>query len=261
MTSERLPAIIRPGALTPSDGAHLVPALIADAGDPAAWRYIEFFTANIRNPNTRRAYARACQQFFGWCDERGLTLTTIRPVRRGALYRSPPADSFGAGREAAARRGADAVRLAHHRPGRAIESGRGRARTEARRENRQDAGSRRQGVAHADRQHSDRNLARLTRPRADRHPHLFVCAHHRGAAHEGRGSSAQGRRLAGAASRERRQAARDAVSPHACGDAAGLYRLPPASPTIARAGSFEPAQGTMPWRSRTLQCPRPTLGA
>ena len=55
------------------------PALIADAGEPAAWRYIEFFTANIRNPNTRRAYARACQQFFAWCEDRGLTLTTIRP--------------------------------------------------------------------------------------------------------------------------------------------------------------------------------------
>jgi site-specific recombinase XerC len=56
-----------------------VPALIADAGDQAAWRYLEFF-ANIRNPNTRRAYARACHQFFAWCDERGLTLMTIRPV-------------------------------------------------------------------------------------------------------------------------------------------------------------------------------------
>ena len=37
-----------------------MPALIADAGDAAGWRYVEFFTANIRNPNTRRAYARAC---------------------------------------------------------------------------------------------------------------------------------------------------------------------------------------------------------
>jgi hypothetical protein len=80
MTSERLPAIIRPGALRASDDTHLVPALIADVGDQAAWRYLEFFTANIRNPNTRRAYARACHQFFAWCDERGLTLITIRPV-------------------------------------------------------------------------------------------------------------------------------------------------------------------------------------
>jgi site-specific recombinase XerD len=31
------------------------------------------------NPHTRRAYARACGSFFGWCEQRGLTLTAIRP--------------------------------------------------------------------------------------------------------------------------------------------------------------------------------------
>ena len=49
-----------------------MPALIADAGERASWRYVEFFTANIRNPNTRRAYARACASFLTWCDDRGL---------------------------------------------------------------------------------------------------------------------------------------------------------------------------------------------
>jgi hypothetical protein len=38
---------------------NVVPALIADLGDEAAWRYVEFFTANIRNPNTRRASIRS----------------------------------------------------------------------------------------------------------------------------------------------------------------------------------------------------------
>ena len=52
---------------------------MADAGDAAAWRYVEFFTANIRNPHTRRAYARACARFFAWCEQRGLTLSAIRP--------------------------------------------------------------------------------------------------------------------------------------------------------------------------------------
>jgi hypothetical protein len=37
--------------------------LIADLGEEAAWRYVEFFTANIRNPNTRRAYARRATVF------------------------------------------------------------------------------------------------------------------------------------------------------------------------------------------------------
>ena len=29
---------------------NVVPALIADLGDEAAWRYVEFFAANIRQP-------------------------------------------------------------------------------------------------------------------------------------------------------------------------------------------------------------------
>jgi site-specific recombinase XerD len=65
--------------LTLLSASALVPALIASIGDQASWRYVEFFTANIRNPNTRRAYARACIRFFSWCEDRGLTLTTIRP--------------------------------------------------------------------------------------------------------------------------------------------------------------------------------------
>ncbi len=75
----QLPATVQPTGLTSLLGGALIPALIADAGEQAAWRYVDFFTANIRNPNTRRAYARACKGFFAWCDERGLALSTIRP--------------------------------------------------------------------------------------------------------------------------------------------------------------------------------------
>src|SRR3954454_7968735 len=58
----------------------LVPALIADAGDQAARRFFEFFTANIENANTRLAYAQAVAQFLRWCEERQLTLRTIEPI-------------------------------------------------------------------------------------------------------------------------------------------------------------------------------------
>src|ERR1700682_2888041 len=76
---DQLPAIITPGALaTPAD-TYIVPALVADIGDAARWRYVEFFTANINNDHTRRAYARACSRFFAWCENRGLSLTAIRP--------------------------------------------------------------------------------------------------------------------------------------------------------------------------------------
>jgi site-specific recombinase XerD len=79
MTTDLIPAQTTPNALARRADHPFIPALIADAGDAAGWRYIEFFTANIRNPNTRRAYARACRQFFAWCEDRQLTLATIRP--------------------------------------------------------------------------------------------------------------------------------------------------------------------------------------
>jgi site-specific recombinase XerD len=79
----KLPATISQGQaeITPSDDSTIlvVPALIAALGDEAAWRSVEFFTANIRNKHTRRAYARACSRFFGWCEQRGLALAAIRP--------------------------------------------------------------------------------------------------------------------------------------------------------------------------------------
>ena len=77
--TDQLPAIIPPGALTTPADTYVVPALIADLGEQASWRYVEFFTANINNDHTRRAYARACARFFAWCEDRGLTLTAIRP--------------------------------------------------------------------------------------------------------------------------------------------------------------------------------------
>ena len=59
----------------------LIPVQVAAAGEEAAIRFIEFFTANIRNPNTRAAYARAVSDFFRWCEGRGLNrLSAVRPV-------------------------------------------------------------------------------------------------------------------------------------------------------------------------------------
>jgi hypothetical protein len=52
-----------------------------DVGPRATDAYIEFFTATIRNRNTRVAYARACYQFFHWCQENGLTLDSNQILR------------------------------------------------------------------------------------------------------------------------------------------------------------------------------------
>ena len=57
------------------------PALVAAAGDRAQERFIEFFTANIRNRNTRRAYAQAVSEFMAWCeDHRVPSITAVQPV-------------------------------------------------------------------------------------------------------------------------------------------------------------------------------------
>jgi hypothetical protein len=58
----------------------LVPTLIADLGDHAAKRFLEFFAANIRNKNTRTAYARAVGQFLQWCERQGYALRQVEPM-------------------------------------------------------------------------------------------------------------------------------------------------------------------------------------
>lgn len=42
----------------------VVPAIVADAGDQAARRYLEFFAVTIHNRNTRAAYLHAVSRFF-----------------------------------------------------------------------------------------------------------------------------------------------------------------------------------------------------
>lgn len=58
----------------------LIPPIIARGGQRVGRRFVEFFTANIRNRNTREAYGRAVGAFLTWCETRGLTLERIDPV-------------------------------------------------------------------------------------------------------------------------------------------------------------------------------------
>ncbi|MDA2924302.1 site-specific integrase [Acidobacteria bacterium AH-259-L09] len=67
-----------------------MPVTIADAGANARRRFIEFFTANIRNKNTRAAYARAVGQFFEWCEAQGFQLEHIQPVIVAAYIEQHP---------------------------------------------------------------------------------------------------------------------------------------------------------------------------
>ena len=73
-----------------------LPATIRRAWSQAAERTVEFFTAQIRNPHTRAAYAAAVTRFFTWCDARGLALTQLSPIavatyieEMQSMYRGP----------------------------------------------------------------------------------------------------------------------------------------------------------------------------
>ena len=61
--------------------AENIPTLILAAGDEALTRFAEFFTAHIRNKNTRRAYHRNALAFLRWCDDRGIVdIKMIKPI-------------------------------------------------------------------------------------------------------------------------------------------------------------------------------------
>jgi integrase/recombinase XerD len=72
-------------------GLENLPAAIGRAGEAAAWRFIEFFAATIRNRNTRAAYANAITQFFAWCERHHIqTLEAIKPVVVAAYIEQHP---------------------------------------------------------------------------------------------------------------------------------------------------------------------------
>ncbi|ASW04439.1 tyrosine-type recombinase/integrase [Paraburkholderia aromaticivorans] len=69
----------------PFTGAAPVPALVNAAGDRAGIRFVEFFASAIRNPHTRRAYARAASDFLMWCAGAGVSsITAVQPLHVAA---------------------------------------------------------------------------------------------------------------------------------------------------------------------------------
>ena len=61
-------------------GMPAVPMFFARAGEQASRRVLEFFTAQIRNRNTRVAYGRAVARFAAWCESRGVAIEQLEPM-------------------------------------------------------------------------------------------------------------------------------------------------------------------------------------
>src|SRR5689334_6210414 len=65
--------------------AIVVPGIVADAGEHATRRFLEFFAATIRNRNTRMAYMTAVGRFFSWCEQNQIgQLADIEPLHVAA---------------------------------------------------------------------------------------------------------------------------------------------------------------------------------
>jgi hypothetical protein len=89
--------------LVPFRSADASPALVAAAGDQARIRFLEFFTANIRNRNTRRAYAQAVAEFLAWCEHHRLS-EKRRLARKRRRNGEPRLDAHHAALRSPARR-------------------------------------------------------------------------------------------------------------------------------------------------------------
>ena len=76
MTSELVPVKQSAQVLTSTEP---LPALVADAGGAARFAWDEFFSGQIRNPHTRRAYSHAVRQFLAWAEGQGVELVRITP--------------------------------------------------------------------------------------------------------------------------------------------------------------------------------------
>jgi hypothetical protein len=81
-----------------------VPAILVRLGEPGLLRFLEFFTVNISNFNTRAAYARAARSFLRWCEGRGLaelkevSRSTSRLTSSSSGVRAPSAARFSQSR-------------------------------------------------------------------------------------------------------------------------------------------------------------------
>jgi site-specific recombinase XerD len=74
--------------IVPSPAPSLIPAPLFAPTPKAARRVVEFFTGQINNDHTRRAYLNATRRFSHWCASHGLhELADVQPVHVAAFVK------------------------------------------------------------------------------------------------------------------------------------------------------------------------------
>lgn len=66
-------------------GAVTIPRVVAEAGPHARFVWDEFFAGTLRNPHTRKAYARAATHFLGWLESGSIPLVQVTPGMVGTF--------------------------------------------------------------------------------------------------------------------------------------------------------------------------------
>lgn len=74
-----LAPVLVPPAEAGSDGRPAAPAVLRDAGPAARFAWDEFFGGTLRNPHTRRVYARAVTGFLRWLEGGNVPLARATP--------------------------------------------------------------------------------------------------------------------------------------------------------------------------------------
>jgi hypothetical protein len=75
-------------ALTITPSTDLLPAPLFAPTPKAAKRFVEFFTAQINNDHTRKAYLNATRRFAGWCQAHDLAeLADVQPFHVAAFVK------------------------------------------------------------------------------------------------------------------------------------------------------------------------------
>src|SRR5579871_1374090 len=77
--SANLPASTRQLAAVGATADAPLPVLFLRSEDRGR-RFWEFFTVNIRNKNTRKAYFVAVSQFSKWCEQKKFTIEQVQPI-------------------------------------------------------------------------------------------------------------------------------------------------------------------------------------
>ena len=81
MNGDMLPAVIGR-----AENWEMHPTADRTRGRNARFAWEELFSAELRNPHTKRAYLHAVRQFLDWCDAHRLELRQITPGWVGTYY-------------------------------------------------------------------------------------------------------------------------------------------------------------------------------